>query len=274
MNSFKFDRATILIISAILFAAPFFIFKLNLLRRDHVYSGKITDALSLTPVDLVEVKAEGKTTYTNKDGKFAVSIGHPIFESIWPQPETVQITVNPTTDFEGRDISVKCGQNNKLPILANYDCPSFVYPTAPSVASRVLVTRIGPGTPTYNEIAARKERLWNLLASESKNVWANKESFIGTLVTNELIEVKFKIQPVSFNVSENVRVLSEYNYFGTKVSGELAAVDVTVNAFSGKAPTETLYFVKRDGLWRYLISESPAAVGAFNSKNSWVINKK
>lgn len=274
MNKFEQSFTQFLVLSAVLFITPFIIFKFNLFRQDYSYTGKITDGMSLAPVDLVEVKAEGGTAYTDKNGDFKIKVEHPILEPLWSGTRAARVTVNPTSDFEGQNLSVKCEPKKATLTQINFGCPWLLYPTAASVASRVLVTRIGPGTPTYDEVALRKERLWNLLADESKSLWVTKGAFLNALVTQELITVKLKTQPVSFSVSKDFKKLSQYDYFGEQVAGDLAAVNVTVNSFDGSKAAETLYFVRRENLWKYLSSENPSSMSTFNSNNNWIFKKK
>ena len=275
MNKFSYSKRIIILFSIIFITAPILIVKLNLLSGDLIYTGSVHDALGMGTVDLVELKADPGRTYTDKDGNFKLVIKRPLFLNLLDNSRSATISVFPTFEYEGGSRKVACLPEARSIFVKKLDCSTLVYPTAPTVASRVLATGIGQGLLSAPEIAARKTSLWNLLADESKNQWKDQSEFVNSLVLQEIISTKLKSQPISFSVSKTPGMINDYDYLGkVKIVGDVASVESSVTDASGKPVSNLLNLVKREKIWRYLMAETPETVNAYNSRNGWVLDKK
>lgn len=248
-----------LFFSSVLIAVPILMVMFNLLSRDFIYSGSVHDALGMGTVDLVKLTVGEEVTYTDKDGKFSLLIKSPLLWALPKSTKGLTIEALPTFDFEGDVIKVPCTLVAGSFISTQVDCSTLLYPTASTVAARVLATEISQGLFSASEIAVRKSSLWGFLSGESQKQWQNKDEFVSTLVSQETDRAKIKSQPVSFSVSKAVKMFSEYNYLGKiPVKGEIASVDASVTDASGKVANTSLYFVKKDNIWRYLVPDRRA----------------
>jgi|GEM_PF-6560590 hypothetical protein len=247
---------TVLLFSGVLIVAPFILIKLNLLSRSLVYSGSVHDALGMNSVDLVKLSANGRTTYTDKDGKFSLLIKSPIFVGSQKNIKGLTIEVIPAPDFEGKSFSVPCTPVKTSFMSTKVDCPAIVYPTIYNVAARVLATEISQGLFNAGEIAARKLSLWNLLSEQSRKQWKSRDEFVSVLTSQETDRAKIKSQPVSYTVSRDTKSISDYKYFGKyDIYGEVASVNASVTDASGRVTDISLVFVKEENIWRFLIPD-------------------
>lgn len=249
-------KKIMLFFSAVLIAVPILMVRFNLLSRNFIYSGSVHDALGMGTVDLVKLTAGGETTYTDKDGKFSLLIKSPLLWGLPKSTKGLTIEALPTFNFEGSVIKVPCTLVAGSIISTQVDCSTLVYPTASTVAARVLATEISQGLFSAPEIAVRKSNLWDFLSEQSQEQWQSKDEFVSTLVSQETDRAKIKSQPVSFSVSKAIKMFSEYNYLGKiSVKGETASVDASVTDAAGKVTNTSLYFVKKDSIWRYLMPD-------------------
>lgn len=256
MEDSNYSLKSLLIFSATLIVFIFLMVRLNLFQRDYIYSGTVQDALGMGAVDLVELRAEGKMTYTDKNGRFSLLVKQPLFWSLTKNNQDKSIDVIPPFDFEGSGFKIPCTLVASGFISIRTDCSALIYPTAQTVASRVLSTEISQGLFSAARIATRKSSLWDFLSEESKKQWVSREEFIKTLVSQETDRSKLKLQTLSFVVSREAKFLTEYKYLDRfKITGDIAAVDASVANALGKVANITLYFVKKDKIWRYLMPE-------------------
>lgn len=246
----------VLFFSVLLITLPFLLVKSNLLFRNFTYSGSVHDALGMGTVDLVELRAEGRITYTDKDGKFSLTVSRPVFGAFQESVKDPEVEVVPTFNFEGGAFRVPCRLVSDSLVSAQVNCSVLLYPTPSTVASRVLSTEINQGLFSAPEITLRKLSLWDLISEESQRQWRNKEEFLGTLVSQETDRVKVKTQPIGYSVSRTAKFFSNYKYLGKiLIRGEIASVEATITDASGKITNADLYFIKKDKIWRYLMPD-------------------
>lgn len=256
-------KTLILAVTIVLTLLPWILVKFNFFKRTTVYSGRIVDILDKVPVDLIEVGLRGHKTYTDKTGTFVLTLAG---------DQQGPLKISTTSEFEALDGGPNCQRKEGKFLQRSFACEALIYPKPYSVASRVLALEVADPYKAIDQIKLKKERLWGYLSVESRNLWGDKTLFVDLLTTYELIRTQLKTQPTKFAASRQSRILAEVSYFGQDLSGEgIAEVEAEVVDNLGRRTQLKLRFRKEEGIWRYLMPESPTLIRQFNLANKRVL---
>lgn len=263
-------------LSFTLIVLPFLLVKVNFFKRADLYTGLIKDASDGSPLDLVRIQLGEIVSYSDRLGEYNIKQEFPPVLGFLEKgsADGKKVDIEPTPEFESPKDKTPCRLINETWFSRNFNCSVILYPQVFEVAARVLSSEAIGFLQKENEIRARKSRLWDILAPESQKLWASREEFAGFLTLKEITQVKLQAQLTSFEVSRQPTFINDYNYMGNQIGGELARVEVSVVDAAGKVSKNTLYFIKLQGLWKYLMEETPKSVADFTTRNSWVFKNQ
>lgn len=266
-----------LIYPLILTLSVVFLVNVNFFRKTDYFSGSVKDAADGGPIDLAEIKVENQVTYSNRTGQYFISQESLPLIGFAPSSgeNMAKVSVLPPYQYEVNKENPVCRLTKVNWLKRNIICPVVFYPQAFEVASRVMSTVAVGGLEKEDRVRARKSRLWDLISPESQKFWTNREEMAGFLTLEETIQVMLKQQIVSFTVSRQPIFRDSHNYLGKTLSGsQIAQVEVQTVDVLGKSSQSSLFFLKTDGLWRYLMEETPQSVSDFTTRNGWVLKGK
>lgn len=266
-----------LIYPLILTLSVVFLVNVNFFIKTDYFSGSVKDAADGGPIDLAEIKVENQVTYSNRTGQYFISQESLPLIGFAPSSgeNMAKVSVLPPYQYEVNKENPVCRLTKVNWLKRNIICPVVFYPQAFEVASRVMSTVAVGGLEKEDRVRARKSRLWDLISPESQKFWTNREEMAGFLTLEETIQVMLKQQIVSFTVSRQPIFRDSHNYLGKTLSGsQIAQVEVQTVDVLGKSSQSSLFFLKTDGLWRYLMEETPQSVSDFTTRNGWVLKGK
>ncbi len=256
------SKVSLFFVVILLTVVPGLLVRFNFLRRFYEYRGVVRDALEFRPLELFKIEAGGAITFTDRQGQFNLVLSD--------DPNQLRMTA--TTEYENDRSQFSCRPAPRSFWTSRFSCEALAFPQPFNVAIRVLSTEVGQGLITDGEIRQRKTRLWNYLAAPARQLWQSQKQFVDDLVLQDIIRSRLKLQLTAYQVSEAVRFQDYWvNANRQKVFGEVAKVTAELTDGFGGKRSDDLYFLREDGIWRYLAKLTPATVRSFNRSNAWVL---
>lgn len=243
--------------------------KLNFGRTDYFYEGSVREILDDSPLPLVRVEVGGQRTYTNAQGKFRLTAGLEFWRRVVGPRPSPRVTFVPTNEYELLPQPVLCTVVRKI-----YRCDGLFYPQAFTVAAKALSTEVAGGESSEEATRQRKSRLWRYLAKVAKDQWGSEKIFVDDFILNELIKTKLKVQTASFTVDPHPEAVSDFRYLKTiSLPSPVVGVKTETVDLQGKKRSGILYFLREEGIWRYLLTETPSSVRSFNIRFGSVLKQ-